>query len=187
MGQHGELEQGEGPVALVVVRCQVLQLPSQREFLVDFVFSVGHEDVGVYHPALSLHDGLVVELVHVHQVELEVSVDALVHLDVEVLVVGAVAPFPEGGAITVGGMRAAVGVVVPVHGVHVGEVEAHVGAVFPSEQRVPLEVVTQFGLVCPLSLGLCGVGIECGECVGMVEGECGHVVDERGRANLRPL
>ena len=136
------------------------------------------------HAAVALYRCLVVELVHVHQVDVERTGDALLYLNVDVLIVHAVvAPLPEGRTVAVSAGTATVdGVALDTADVR--EVHAHVSAVLTAEQRVALEVVTDLGLVSPLAVWIGGVGIHGGQGVGLIHSERGQVVDERSRSSL---
>ena len=138
---------------------------------------------------MTLHDGLVIALVHVHEVQLEVARDALVNLDVQVLIVGLVAPAPElrGIAVSAGTADELVGSHLQVarrllDGVHMREVHLHARAVLTAEQCLLLERVAQLSLVGPFAFGMRGVGVEGRQRVGVVHGEGGQVVQERRRA-----
>ena len=102
VGQPREFEQCKCPVALILLRGEVLQLAAKGELLINLVLAISHEDIRVYHTSVTFHDGLVVALIHVHQVQLEVLRDTLVDLDVQVLIVGLVTPFPKTRCIAVG-------------------------------------------------------------------------------------
>lgn len=52
------------------------------------------------HTALTLDNRLIVELVHVHEMHLEVAGYTLVQLYVNILIICSSAPFPERGAVT---------------------------------------------------------------------------------------
>ena len=153
-----QFQQCKSPVALVAGGGKVLQLAAQSGLTVKLVLTLADEDVGVYHAALAFYGGLVVALVHIHEVQLETLRELLVQLYVQVLIVRLVAPFPERRAVAVGaGVARAVGVL--LYGVHVREVHLDARAVLAAQEGVALKAVAHFCLVSPLAEGLCGVGV----------------------------
>ena len=193
VGQHGEFEQRKCPVALVLLGRQILQLTAQRQFFVHFILALRHENVAVNHSAFALDDGLVVALVHIHQIQLEIAAQTLVDLDVQVLIIGFVAPFPEGRAVAVGACAREElagenfsGSWTLVDGVDVREIDFHARAVFAAESRVFFERIAQFRLIRPLAAGMGGVGIGCSERVGVIHREGWQMVQERRSAVHRP-
>ena len=178
VGQHRQFEQCKSPVALVLLGGQILQFAAQSQFFVHFILALGHENVAVNHTAFTLDDGFVVALVHIHQVQLEIAAQTLVDLDVQVLIIGLVAPFPESRAVAVGacaeekiaredfrGMRTL------VDGVNVGEIHFDTRAILTAEHRVFLERIAQFGLIGPFAFGMGGIGIHRCQRVGVVHRE----------------
>ena len=73
MGHQREFQQSESPVALVFLGGEVLQLATEGGLLRELVFAICDEDVGVDHATFALHYALVVALVHIHQVQAEVT------------------------------------------------------------------------------------------------------------------
>ena len=158
VGQNGKLEQTEPPVALVVLCVQILSLAAQRNLLVEAVLTLSHKNVRVNHSALALNNGLVVVLVHIHEVELEVLGEFLLNLHVDVLVV-LLAALPERRTVAVCARCTAV-VYVLLDGTDVREVELHACAVLAAEECLAVELVAELCLVSPLAVRLCGVRIE---------------------------
>ena len=188
MRHQRELGQAVDPVALVLLGAQVLGLHAQGGLRRELVFGVSYEDVAVYHASLAFYDGLVVALVHVHQVQAELFRQSARERDVQVLVVSLVAPLEEAAGVALGagerhvalGERCHVGSALefPVYGTHVAVVQLHIHAILSAQCCLALEVIAQLSLIGPLAVGqLCGVGVEGGQGVGLVLCEGRQVVD----------
>ena len=80
MREHGEFDESEPPVLLVLFRMQVLCFGAECELAVDVPLTLGNGDVGLDHSAFAFHHGLVVLLVQILEVEFEVLGDFLVSL-----------------------------------------------------------------------------------------------------------
>ena len=182
--EERQFEESEVPVALVLLSMQILCLSTECQLVVDAILSLCDVDVRMDQSAVSLNHRLVIELVHIHEVELERLRQLLLNLYVEVLIVCLVAPLPESRAVSVCTRSAAV-LLVLLDGVNVREVELEACAVLAAERCVALELISELCLISPFAVELCGVGIEGSESVCLLEGECGKVVDESRRTVLR--
>ena len=131
-------------------------------------------------------------LVHIHGVELEVLGDAFLKLQVDVLVVKFLAHLEEGARVSIGAHQCAVVHLyrVLVESAYMAHVELYLGAILAAEGSLALEGVGCFALEGPFAIGILrGIGVEGRQCIGVLIGKGGHVIDigchEIGRASCR--
>ena len=203
LGQDAELEQAVDPVATLVVvgHAEVLELAAQGEFLVDGPLGLTHVDVALDLATVTFHDGLVVVLAHIHEVELPGLAQLLVELEIDVLIEGIAAHAEEVGGVTIrapGGTAHGIasgiggGEVLRLGGIveatDVAEIQLEMGGILlallglvPGEEAVGEAALEgplagdERRLVVLAILG--GIGIEGCEGVGVLVGKGLHVVD----------
>ena len=190
IGQGREFHESVCPVTLILLGPEILQLTSQRELPVDLIFAFSHSDIRLHDTSLSFDDGLVVTLVHIHQVEFEFLRHLLLHLQVDVLVVE-VTHAEETGRIAVGtlercSMQGFHGFL--VQSTYMADVQLHLRAILTAEGSVLLEGIAKLTLEGPFA-GCClrGIGIESRQGVGVLIGKGGHVADKGGCAEQMAL
>lgn len=163
--QYREFEQTIIPVALVLLGLQILGFTTQCHLGTELVFTFCHKDVGFHYTTFTLNNGLVVELVHIHQVQLERLGELLLQLHVDVLVIYT-AKAEELGVITVSTHRRVDSFNERfcrrlVDAADIAEVDLQFGAILATKSGATLEGVAKLTLECPFAVGvLCSIGIK---------------------------
>ena len=182
---EGQLNQSVGPVLVVLIGEEVLQFAAEGELAVDLPAGVGYEHVGANPGSLLIHrtgqDLVVVILMGIHELHVERLRELLLDHYVEIVIVAG-ADLPEVSLVSVGSPKGAVigvpGIVSAHEAGDVAGVEDEFGAILAAERRAPLEGILERSLESPFTGShLGGVGIEGGERVGMLVGECRHIVE----------
>ena len=129
------------------------------------------------HAAMSFKEGLVVTLVHVHQVELCIFTESFFQLYIHILIISGCSPRPERTSIAVGTTATCI---IPAHRMDMGEVHFCRRTILTAHHRTFRKGIGCHRLVSPLALRTCGIGIECCQGIGVFHREWRQMIDEGG-------